>query len=280
MSDYSFFDLDGTVYVPHKLATSAWKPTDISGPAIVGAVARSLEVDTAKDDFQPARFTVDLFRPVEKQPFEVRTEIVRDGNRIRVADATLIQNGETKTRATLVHLRRGEMPPGQTWTPRTELNVPSQFVGETMPDGSYPLYRTGGNPWSSDMGMHQNNQRKAMWHRPIDVVSSEPSTPFQRTVVFAEGTSLLTNWGDAGIGFINADLTVSLVRLPNSEDLGMEANFHVEADGLATGTTLLYDRNGVIGSGSVIALSNAKRHIDWTKSDSPIRQIEVDGRNI
>lgn len=280
MSDYSFFDLDGTTYVPLDLATSAWKPTDISGPAIVGALARSLELDTGVESFQPARITIDLFRAVEKKPFEVRTEIVRDGNRIRVADAFVVQDGETKTRASLVQLRRGEMPEGTTWTPRTDLNVPRQFVGETMPDGQYPLYHTEGNTWSSDMGAHQNRLRKATWHRPIDVVSGEPGTAFQRTVVFAEGTSLMTNWGDEGIGFINADLTVSLVRLPHSEDLGMEADFHVEADGLATGTTRIYDRDGVIGCGSVVAVSNAKRQIDWTSEESPMRQFDIDGRNV
>lgn len=280
MSDYSFFTLDGTAYVPQDLATSAWKHSDISGPAVVAALSRTLEMTSAAEGFQPARFTADLFRAVEKKPFEVECELVRDGNRIRVADAQIVQEGQVKSRATVVQLRRGEMPAGQTWTPRAELLVPPQYVGETMPDGQFPLYHTEGNTWSSDMSVHQNASRKAQWHRPIDVVDSEDGSPFQHTVVFAESTSLLTNWGDEGIGFINADLNVSLVRLPRSEDLGMQAEFHAEADGLAVGTTRLYDREGVIGFGSVVALSNAKRQIDWSTEESPLRQYDLDGRNM
>ena len=43
----------------------------------------------------------------------MRAEVVRSGNRIRVADAFVEQGGTTVARATMVQLRRGEQPPGR-----------------------------------------------------------------------------------------------------------------------------------------------------------------------
>lgn len=280
MSEFAFHQLDGSSYVPQKVATSAWKGTDISGPAVVGAVARSLEVETGVEDMQPARLTVDLFRPVLSEPFEVRTSLVRDGNRIRVSEAELVQGGETKTRATLVQLRRAENPAGRAWIPANDRPIPPKFIGETMPEMQFPMYFTEGAGWSDNMTVHQTAQRKAYWFRPIPVVSGEEATPFQRAAIVSEGTSLITNWGSEGIGFINADLTLSLARLPRSEDLGMQADLHVEEDGIAVGNTALYDRDGVIGFGAVVAVSNAKRQIDWSHRTISHEGVETDGRNV
>ena len=279
MSDFAFHQLDGPHYIPQKVATSAWKRTDISGPAVVGAVARSLEVETGVEEMQPTRLTVDLFRPVQSEPFEVRTSVVRDGNRIRVSEAELVQGGETKTRATLVQLRRAENPAGQAWIPEKDRPIPPRYIGETMPEMQFPMYFTESSGWSDDMSAHQNDQRKASWFRPIPVVSGEDASPFQRAAIVSEGTSLITNWGSEGIGFINADLTLSIARLPRSEDLGMQADMHVEADGISVGNTALYDRDGVIGFGAVVAVSNAKRQIDWSSRTITAEGVETDGRN-
>lgn len=279
MSGLAFHELDGSTYVPTEVSTSAWKPTDISGPAVVAAIARSLEVETAAEGMRPARLTVDLFRPVEKAPFEVRTTLVRDGNRIRVSDAELWQGDLVRSRASLVQLREAEPPAGRAWLSDSERPVPPRFVGETMGAEEFPWYFTPGAGWSNDMVAHQSAERKAYWHRPIGAVAGEEATPFQRVATFSEATSLLTNWGDAGIGYINADLTLTIARLPRSEDMGLQADVHVESDGIAIGATAVYDREGVLGTGSVVAVSNAKRHIDWNERGRIGEGFSVDGRN-
>ena len=67
-----------------------------------------------------------------------------------------------------------------------------------------------------------------------------------------------------GIGFINADLTVTLSRLPRSGDIGLEADEHLSDAGVAVGTATLFDRDGTFGTGTVVAVSNAGRQIDFT----------------
>jgi hypothetical protein len=269
MSDRAFFTLDESgAYVPTRYSLSAWSETMLNGPAVVAAAARALESGHGAEGFQPARLTVDLFAPVRTEPLVAVTEEVRAGNRIRVADVRLLQSGEPVARATLVQLRRGEQPPGRVWRSGRRLEPPA--VAEPAdPTGSAPgriaLFGSGdeGETWSRHIGEHQNDRRKRFWTKPLDVVAGESATPFQRAVTVSESTSLMTHWGDEGIGFINADLTVALARLPRSEDIGIQGDEHLSDAGVAVGTATLFDRDGMFGTGTVVAVSNAGRQIDF-----------------
>lgn len=263
----SFFTLDGGEYVPTRYARSAWSDEMVNGPAVVAAAARALELEHGRDGFQPARLTVDLFSPVRVDPLTVRTEAVRSGNRIQVADAHVVQGGTTVARATLVQLRRGDEPAGRIWRSDRTVEPPEQVASAEMEPGTRPFWGSGDTAgyWSQDMGAHQGDRRKRSWNRSLDVIADEDATPFQRAVTLGEATSLMTNWGTEGIGFINADLTVALARLPRSADFGIEADEHLGADGVAVGTASLFDRDGVFGTGTVVAVSNAARQIDFSR---------------
>ncbi|MDV8001992.1 acyl-CoA thioesterase domain-containing protein [Rhodococcus sp. IEGM 1408] len=268
MSERSFFTLDSSgAYIPTRYARSAWSETMVNGPAVVVAAARALESEHGAQGFQPARLTVDLFAPVRTEPLVAVTEEIRSGNRIRVADVKMMQGGETVARGTLVQLRRGEQPHGQVWRSGRHVEPPAEADSEQARPGSNVFFGSGDadESWSRDMGAHQNDQRKRFWHHPLDVVAGESATPFQRAVTLAESTSLMSHWGDEGIGFINADLTVALARLPRSGDIGIEADEHLSDAGVAVGSASLFDRDGVFGTGTVVAVSNAGRQIDFTR---------------
>lgn len=268
MSDRSFFTLDSSgAYVPTRYAQSAWSETMVNGPAVVVAAARALESEHGAPGFQPARFTVDLFAPVRTEPLTAVTEEIRSGNRIRVSDVKLQQGGETVARGTLVQLRRGEQPRGQVWRSGRQVEPPAEADPEQARPGTTVFFGSGeaDESWSQDMGAHQNDQRKRFWMHPLDAVAGEDATPFQRAVTLAESTSLMSHWGDEGIGFINADLTVALARLPRSGDIGIEADEHLSEAGVAVGSASLFDRDGVFGTGTVVAVSNAGRQIDFTR---------------
>ena len=267
---YSFFTLgpDGE-YLPTRYARSAWTDEMVNGPAVVAAAARSLESEHGLEGFQPARLTVDLFAPVRFESLTVRTVDVRSGNRIRVSDAHVEQGGRAVARATLVQLRHGEQPPGEIWRSGRVTAPPEEVLTEPLRAGQRPYFGSSGSEtapgrWSTDMGAAQGDGRKSFWHRPLDVIEGVPATPFQRAATLAESTSLMTHWGTEGIGFINADLTVALARLPRSEDIGIEADEHLSDAGVAVGTATLFDRDGVFGTGTVVAVSNAGRQIDFS----------------
>lgn len=264
---YSFFTLgDDGSYVPTRFARSAWSDGLLNGPSVVSAAARTLEAEHGLEGFQPARLTVDLFSQVRFEPLSVRTEEVRSGNRIRVSDAFVEQGGKTVARATMVQLRRGEQPPGEVWLADRSMDPPPGARGVTLGAGTRAWFGSDGaeEPWSHSMGPHQGAGRKRFWLHPLDVVDVEQSSPFQRAVTISESTSLMAHWGSEGIGFINADLTVALARLPRSGDIGIEADQHISDAGVAVGTATLFDHDGVFGTGTVVAVSNADRQIDFS----------------
>lgn len=265
---HSFFTLgSGGEYLPTRFARSAWSDEMVNGPAVVAAAARSLQEEHGLADFLPARLTVDLFAPVRFEPMVIRTEEVRSGNRIRVSDAYIEQDGRAVARATLVQLRHGEQPPGEIWHSGRVTEPPEEVLTEPLRAGQRPYFGSDTAPgrWSTEMGAAQGSGRKSFWHRPLDVIESAPATPFQRAATLAESTSLMSHWGTEGIGFINADLTVALARLPRSEDIGIEADEHISDSGVAVGSATLFDRDGVFGTGTVVAVSNAGRQIDFSK---------------
>lgn len=267
MEHPAFFAIDGDGrYVPTARARSLWSDTMVTGPAVVAALARAAEVDHGADGFVPVRFTVDLFAPVPFEPLTVETRAVRTGNRIRVADAWLLQDGETVARASLIQLRRGEPAPGRSWQPERVLPVPEQVADAPLSPGERGFFGSGGGAvsWSHDKSDHQNAGRKRLWLRPLDVVVGESATPFQRAATLGESTSFMAHWGDAGMAYINADLTIALARLPRTDDFGVEADTHINAEGVAVGSATLYDRDGVFGTGTVVALANARRLIDFS----------------
>lgn len=125
--------------------------------------------------------------------------------------------------------------------------------------------------WSRAIADHQNASRKRFMNRTITVVQGQPNSPFVRAAMAAEGTSLVTNLGTAGVGYINGDLTVALSRLPGDEWIGVQADSHWAADGVAVGASTLYDSAGAFGTGLVTAISNPAAQIDFNNDPFPDR---------
>ncbi len=267
----AYFAATDDGFEPLPFAASAWSPNMVNGPAICGLLARALEQQHCADGFSPARLTVDLFRPTLNKPVTVVTELVRDGNRIRVADAALMQDGEDVARASAVFLKRSVQPPGERWT-RAESPEPPPFPVADGPTA--PVWRSGLDGWSSNIGDHQNSGRKRMWQAPLSVVEGEPPSAFAGVAMIGESTSLMTNWGTTGIGFINADLTLALARPLIGSEIGVEADSHISADGIAVGSATLFDRHGSFGTCVVTALSNADREVDFSHGD-PLRRVGI-----
>jgi acyl-CoA thioesterase len=253
-------------YLPTKYAQSHWGENHLNGPAVVALAAQALEGEFGAADYQPARLTVDLFRAARGVPTSIKTNLVRDGRRVRNSECEVVQDGVTVARATLVQYRRAQAPHGDEWSRPAEFQPPSDID----PTGLIYL-GSDGTGWTTAIADHQNTARKRTLSRLIDVVDGTPNTPFVRAAMAAEGTSLVTNLGTAGVGYINGDLTVALARLPVDEWIGVEADAHWVADGVSVGTATLFDSTGAFGTGMVTAVSNPAAQIDFAADPFPDR---------
>lgn len=256
----SFFVAQGDQLVAERLAVSPWAPDKLSGTGVCGLLARELE-QHCPDGFVPARLTVDLYQPVSNAAFDMRSTVIRRGSRIAVVDAALCQSGREMVRASAMFLTTGDEPPGQVWSPTGDLPMPPE--GCMSPEGSPPLFKSGERDWTSDFAANQNAERKVSWHSLPPLVAGEPITPFQRAAILGDSTNHLCHWGSEGAGYINADVTVTLSRLPVGYELGQRADSTIASAGISIGTATLYDRTGPVGTCVVTTLSNARRQIDF-----------------
>ncbi len=201
-----------------------------------------------------------LAEPMALEPVELHTEILRDGRRLRLIEASLAQRGAIVAKASGLFLRRCEQPGGDVWSPQVVMPpLPSEddvaaaalFI-RTYGWGGAPMQ----NPdqdWSGEAG------RKYTWlNMTQPAVDGEELTPFVRAAMAGgDITASLANWGGtAGLKFINADYTVTLSRLPQGPVLGLAAEAHHSFDGVATGSATLVDTEGPVG-GTCVAVALA-----------------------
>lgn len=246
-------------FMPTAYAQSHWGADHLNGPAVVGLAARVLESEYAGPEFHPARLTVDLLRAARNAHTTVEVALVRDGRRVRSTQCDIVQRGTLVARATLVRYRRSAAPPGELW--RND----EHFPPAPEPDAAVlPFVGSDTVGWTRSPGEHQNDSRKRFFNDGIEVVAGELNSAFVRAAMLAEATSLVTNLGTGGVGYINGDLTVAFSRLPVDEWIGIQADSHHAADGIAVGTATLYDRRGAFGSGMTTALANPAAQIDFS----------------
>lgn len=272
MAEYTFFTRDDSGrFLPTEMAQSLWGPDSLNGPAVCGLAAHSVECEHGRDGWRPARFTIELFKNARRLPTTVRTRVERSGGRILVVAFAIVQHDDDSAdsgeslvaQGMTVFLKEGVSPPGARWSqPESERTFfpPEVDAGDGTP-------RFGGpDGWSSSMAGQQQAHRHRMWSRPIAVIPDAALTAFQRAVIAGESTSLMTNWGEGGIGFINCDLTVALARLPEGDRVGVEATSHLEADGIGVGSAALFDTHGQFGLGTVTAVENSRAFIDFAEN--------------
>src|SRR5215475_2186507 len=233
----AFFEQDGARFIPSVLTRGPWRPEHQHGGPPSALMARAIEDEA--ESFHLARFTI-------------RVEQVRDGRRARnyvvelsgdddlvVARATaLVLRPAPATSDVAILRERLDPPPAQS----------EPFV--------FPFFR-------ASVGYHTaiesrvargrvGSGKAALWMcQRVPLVAGEVPSPAQRILLMADSGS--------GVGavldpvsfapFINADLSVSLHRLPEGEWMGLEAVTTIEPHGVGLTRTRLYDLHGPIGEG-------------------------------
>jgi hypothetical protein len=255
----AFFTAEGDTYVPGNLTRGPWGQT-MGGQVVGGLLGWALD-SYGDADFRPARFTIDLLRPVLIEPVSIEFSIQREGRRIKLVDAALLQNGRVVTRASALFVRPSEEPDGAVWSPPATMPpVPasSDELDSETPFFIWSCSDTDGNGSVGNPGIDwaQATRQKFAWTRLVrPMVAGHPLTPFARAAFAGDVISSLTHWGTAGLRYINADYTVAISRLPRGEYIGLAAQNHYGNDGVATGTATIFDALGPIGTGTALALA-------------------------
>jgi hypothetical protein len=253
--DTAYFDRHGDSYHPRSFARGGWGPL-ISGHVVGGLLGWAVEDFVGDAEFLPARLTVDLPRPAAIEPVEVHTRDIRGGKRLRLVEAVVRQEGKLVGQATGLFLRRGEQPTGTIWSPDVEM---PPLPTDAQQNGNPLFVRTygwGDSIQAPDEDWPGEGGRKYTWLRLTQPLFDDaPPTAFTRAAMAADVTASLVNWSSDGLKFINADYTLTLSRLPEGDHIGMASHSHSTQDGIATGSAILFDEDGTIGSSMSVSVA-------------------------
>ncbi len=257
MSNEPFFLRVGEAYQPTPSSRGPWSPTSLHGRVVAGLLADAIEQRYGAPEFLPGRFTIDMYRLPDLSAAEVTVRPIREGHRIKVIDAEYLVGGVSMARATCVLLRRSENPEGNVWTP-PDWDAPKPADLAPPDDGRSAM----GGMWATrpiSGGFGVVGEKKLWMSEVRELVEGRPLTPFVRVALAADFASPFANSGDAGLGWINTDITLYLHRLPVTEWIGFEVKNHGASEGVAIGECWLHDEEGAIGTSSVVALAQRRR---------------------
>ncbi|MEE3754627.1 thioesterase family protein [Mycobacterium intracellulare] len=250
-----YFVRDEKYFVPTRIARGGWGPS-LSGHVVGGLLAWAVERAAPDAHLQPARLTVDLPRPTALKPLEVHTEVRQDRRRLRLVEAVIIQDGAPVAQASALFLRRGPQPGGQVWSPPVQM--PPLPSGQDYPTLFMRTYGWGSEVQNPDPDWPQTEGPKYTWlHEDRPLVDDEPLSAFTRAAMAGDITASIANWGTNSLEFINVDYTLTLVRLPEGAHIGLASLTHHSHDGVASGSAVLVDEKGPIGTGVSVAVAQS-----------------------
>lgn len=252
----SIFTRDGAAWVPTAAALGPWGAS-LHGGAPAALLAHVLD-DLESPPGPMARLTLDLFRPVPDAPLEVTVRPLRIGRRLAVQEAILSAGERELMRAVSVHGDELELLEAVD-LPSCPL-PPMDDVEETTLAGS--VRSEGGRSLPGADGLHHRlrvrlgegapgSGRGSGWlHLPLDLAPGVPLTPLAHLGAladFANGIAQrVQRTEQGGIGFINADISLHLLRAPTEKRIAMVARNEPHSAGRALVSAEYWQSDGLL----------------------------------
>ncbi len=265
----SVFRLDGGRFVPTEHARGPWSPEALHGGAPAALFTAAFERMQPGDDLPIGRIGVEYLRPLTSAPMELSTRVVRPGRRVQELAGELRAGGELICRASA--LRVAGVPDGLPTPDGDRIGSPDAGPGDppplappvapTLPPPSAaravhfalnssdePSFgatamemRWFGDPWTLGPGR--------VWMRMrMPLLPGEPATPLTLVAAVADfGNGVSASLPFDRFLFINADLTIHLMRVPRGEWIGLDSRTHLCGGGVGLAESVLHDEHGPIG---------------------------------
>lgn len=229
-------------------AAGPWDPGMQHGSPPASLVVWAAETIPTPVPMRIARVTVDLMRPVPLTPLTLQTEILRQGRKIQLCAVTLRSEGVAVVAGSVLRIRTQapDLPPDVVPAP-LDLPGPDRSRKEEADFSSSPFVT--GLSLRAARGQFGVRGPGAIWYR-VDrpLVDGCAISPAMRAVVaadFCNGTSAALDFREWT--FLNADLTVSMMREPLGEWILLNAESWIGPDGAGLAMARLADEAGYFG---------------------------------
>jgi hypothetical protein len=200
----------------------------------------------ARAGLRVARITIDIDRPVPIAPLTVTTTVLREGRSLMLVRAAV----EPYLRATalLVRAADGVAPEvGPEPAVRFDDAVPAPFFPVPYEVG----YHTAMEIRFGAGSFLEPGPATAWMRMRVPLVEGEPTGPLARVLAAADSGNGISSVLDFDrYLFVNADLTVHLLRYPVGEWVCLRAATLVDPAGIGLADTSLHDERGRLGRGA------------------------------
>jgi acyl-coenzyme A thioesterase PaaI-like protein len=256
----SLFVPEGDRFLPLAHTGAGWTQAMLHGGPVAALLAHAVERERSDPALLPARLTVDLLRPVRQAPLALRTQVARDGRRIKLIDAFVLDGETVVARASGLLLRR-DTEREQSQTLATKPAIPRW---QDAPQQHWKKGARDPNVFHQAVDVRRIND----WHRgepllawvriPFTLLPERPLTPFERAATLADFANSMGMMSQQGFprAYINADLTLSLVRELEGEWTCLEIVARADRSGVATSLANYHDERGFAGHALVSCLDN------------------------
>jgi hypothetical protein len=249
---------DVSTVVATELSRGPWDARHCHGGPVAALLARAVERAGAPSDavdWQVARLTVELTRPVPvRVPLTLSVGVERPGRKVSLVGGVLRAGDSEVARVRGLRIRREpfalpdvirRVDPLAADPERSRRERPSFGVS----DGADVSFATHACEHRFAAGRFEDPGPVDVWIRiTVPVVAGEEPTGAQRAAAaadFGNGVSAVLPW-DRYL-FINPDLTVHLLRVPDGEWIGLRAVTHLGPDGAGMAESALHDASGPVG---------------------------------
>jgi hypothetical protein len=224
------------------------------GGPVAALLAHLCERVDAPGPMHPARLTVELMRPVPLAPLTDQARVLRPGKKVQWVEAWLVADGTRLARATLLRLRSAEIP----WSAQvaggpTARSFPGPEQGRIVrvpsAEGYPSAYHSTATEHRIVRGTWGALGPTTDWVRlRCAVVAGETPSGLERVAAVADfGNGISSALPYESHLFINADLAITLHRLPSTEWVALDAVTFPERHGVGIAESVLYDERGRIG---------------------------------
>ena len=254
------YERDGDRFVPTVWAGSPWSAeSQQNGAPVAGLFTRSAEECAAESGLQLARITVDLFRPVPKQPLRLAKRWLRRGRRLALVESRLSLGSDEVSRSTaLLLLPRPELTTG--WFEAASPPPPppeSARAIEFMPN-VFSASAPPGFHFSLQVRTARDAHGPIAWlTTPLELVAGEPTSPQVRFGALSDMTFAVAGrlslqirpveGAAVQMRFINADITLYRERIPEGDWLGLRPVTLSNRAGIGIAEVEQFDQTGRIG---------------------------------
>jgi hypothetical protein len=235
-----------------ELTRGPWDPAHQHAGPPTALVCRAIERAAAAHGLgHVARLTVNLLRPVPIGELEVEVEPGYVGRNAAHYAARLVGEGKEIARFTALMQRENDvpLPEGLPGHPLPKV----QRGPDTSPPATFPF--AGRHVGYADLveariahGIFFRGPCTVWFRLRHPVLEGETPSPYQRLAVAADSGNGISSILDfARYSFVNADLTINLLRAPRGEWVCLEARTHLAGNGCGLAESRLFDVDGLVG---------------------------------